>query len=423
MSDKYSGGHPMKRLTFILSILIIGSAAVSACSRATSETNPDDLALVVSRTQTAIAVLNVATHTLESPVSEVTPSATETTFTPTQTTTPTTIPTETPTLTLTFTPQPSDCTNKASFEEETIKDDTSFGANKNFTKTWTLRNTGTCTWTPDYKLVFEEGDSMGAATSTLIGQTVPPDDTATLSIDLTAPGTSGSYQGDFLLQSPGGQKFGLGSNADKTFWVKIRVVETTSELNLGDPSWSDDFNSDSGLWPLGKDAQIGFKIDNSTLVITAYQSIGDQWRLNGNLPAKNLFLEMNVKTGESCSGKDSYGMIVRSTESDKDVFDSGYVFTFSCDGMFRLYSMDNGTYVSLLNWTSSGEINTGPDQNNRMGIWVDDTTIRLYANGNRIAQVNDSRHESGKWGLSIRSVDSADFSIAVEDISYWVLED
>jgi len=413
----------MKRFFFILSILIIGSVFISACSRATSETNPDDLALVVSRTQTAIAVASVATHTLESTAPEAVPSATETALAPTQTTTPTIEPTENPTPTLTFTPQPSDCTNKASFVEETIKDNTSFGANKTFTKTWTLRNAGTCTWTPDYKLVFENGDSMGAASSTPISQTVAPDDTATLSVDLTAPGTSGSYQGDFLLQSPGGEKFGLGSNADKTFWVKIKVVETTSELNLGDPSWTDDFDSDSGLWPLGEDAQIGFKRENGTLVLTAFQSIGDQWRLNGNLPVKNLFLEMNVKTGERCSGKDSYGMVVRSTESDKDVFDSGYVFTFSCDGMFRLYRMDNGTYVGLLNWTPSAEINSGPDQNNRMGIWVDDTTIRLYANGNRVAQVNDSGHDSGKWGLSIRSVDSADFSIAVENISYWVLED
>jgi len=48
-------------------------------------------------------------------------------------------------------PQASDPThtplpcNKAEFISETIKDDTEFNANAPFTKTWRLKNTGTCT--------------------------------------------------------------------------------------------------------------------------------------------------------------------------------------------------------------------------------------------------------------------------------------
>jgi hypothetical protein len=286
-----------------------------------------------------------------------------------------------------------------------------------------LRNTGTCTWTPDYAVVFVDGERMGAADSTPIGQTVAPNGTVEIAVNLVAPATSGIYQGNYKLRAATGSEFGLGDKADKVFWVKIRVVETTGELDLGTPTWSDDFDSDSGYWPLGDDSLIGYKLSGGNLVMTSFKAVGDQWRLNGNLPTKNLFLEVNFKTGENCSGKDSYGVIVRSNETGDDIFNSGYVFVFSCDGMYRLYRMDNGTYVGLLNWTASSDINLGSNQNNKMSILVEDSLIRLYANGNRLAQVNDSGHDQGKWGLTVRSVDTTNFSISVEDVSYWVLGD
>jgi len=39
-------------------------------------------------------------------------------------------------------------------------------------KTWTLRNAGTCTWTPDYSLVYIKGEQMSGTSPSPIGQTV-----------------------------------------------------------------------------------------------------------------------------------------------------------------------------------------------------------------------------------------------------------
>jgi hypothetical protein len=413
----------MLRKFIYLWIMIITLLALTGCSSASTTEEITDLSVVVARTQTAIAVSNLTTVVVEPTLTSLPPTATSTEAPAVPTNTPSPEPTASHTPTPTSPPQPADCTNKAKFEEETIPDNTSFSANKEFIKTWTLRNTGTCTWTPDYLLAFSSGDRLGSAVTAPIGITVAPNDTVELSVKLIAPAVSGTYQADFILRTPSGKDFGLGSNADKTFWVKIRVVETTSELNLGAPTWSDNFDSDSGFWPLGDDAQLGYKLANSDLVMTSFQKIGDQWRLNNNLPASNLALEVKFETGEQCSGKDSYGVIVRSTETGDDIYDSGYVFVFSCDGMYRLYRMDNGNFISLLNWTASSDINAGPKQTNTLTILLDDTLIRLYANGNRLAQVNDSGHTQGKWGLSVRSVDTSNFAISVKEVSYWVLSD
>jgi hypothetical protein len=403
--------------------LVLVVLGLTSCSLPATEAGPsadEELALMVSRTQTAIAVLQAATEAVEQPTDIPAATATlEQQATPSAT--PTTQPS--PTATITPTPQPDDCTNKARLVSETIPDKTSTSASKSFTKTWTLQNVGTCIWTPDYSLVFVEGDLMSAVTPKAIGESVPPQGQAVLSIDLVAPSTSGVYQGNWMLRSTSGNEFGLGTNADRPFWVNITVVETSGELNLGNPSWTDNFDSDSGFWPLGKDQFLEFGLGSGALQLTAFQKTGDQWRLNGKPAVKNLFLEVNFRTGKSCSGKDSYGIVVRSTEAGDGVYDSGYVFTFSCDGMYRLYRMDDGTYIGLLNWTSSSDITPGADQSNRMGILVDGNLIKLYANGNRLAQVSDSGHAEGKWGLSIRAVDTSDFTVSVEDVAYWIFTD
>ena len=51
--------------------------------------------------------------------------------------------------------------NQAYFLTETIKDGTQYYPGESFTKTWTLKNIGTCTWNTNYRLAFESGDIMG----------------------------------------------------------------------------------------------------------------------------------------------------------------------------------------------------------------------------------------------------------------------
>jgi hypothetical protein len=93
-----------------------------------------------------------------------------------------------------------------------------------FTKTWRLKNIGTCTWNSDYALVFDHGERMHApATQPLTNGTVAPQGIFDVAVDLAAPADPGTYQAFFMLRAPDGSTFGIGADADTAFWAKIIV--------------------------------------------------------------------------------------------------------------------------------------------------------------------------------------------------------
>jgi hypothetical protein len=137
-------------------------------------------------------------------------------------------PTSTPTTAPTNTPQ-ARC-DQATFVSETIPDGTDFNPGQAFTKTWTLQNSGSCTWNADYDVVFFSGNAMGApAAKPLTSATVAPGQSVQITLELQAPTTAGTHRGDFKLRNAGGVLFGIGPS-DNAFWVKIDVPGTAYDF-------------------------------------------------------------------------------------------------------------------------------------------------------------------------------------------------
>jgi len=102
------------------------------------------------------------------------------------------------------------------FLSETIPDGSVFAPGEAFTKSWTFRNAGTCTWDTNYKLVFIDGAQMEAQTSIPFPEYVAPGDLMTIEVDLIAPEEEGKYRGNWQLQNDEGGKIYL-------VWVDITV--------------------------------------------------------------------------------------------------------------------------------------------------------------------------------------------------------
>ncbi len=131
----------------------------------------------------------------------------------------------TPTPTKSITPAPNACDRAQFVADVTVPDGTSFAPGFGFTKTWRLKNIGTCTWT-NYSLIFDSGEKMGGPDSALIPTTVAPGQTVDISIQLTSPTTGGTYRGYWKLKNNTGIPFGIGSAGTKSFWVEIKVSGT-----------------------------------------------------------------------------------------------------------------------------------------------------------------------------------------------------
>lgn len=108
------------------------------------------------------------------------------------------------------------CDNSAFVADVTYPDNTVVAPDTPFTKTWSLENTGTCTWDKSYSLFFTSGNEMGGATTPINGSVAPGDSTE-ISVSMISPGDEGTYTGYWRMMNNGGVEFG------KSVYVTVEV--------------------------------------------------------------------------------------------------------------------------------------------------------------------------------------------------------
>jgi uncharacterized protein YkwD len=162
------------------------------------------------------------------------------TVTPTLTETQAAAATDAPTATVTLSAQASatsapetpiptnspDCTNSAAFVADvTIPDNSGIASGTTFTKTWRVKNTGTCIWGPDYVLTHYSDEQMSAPSSVPLSVTFPGQ-TVDISVELTASTAIGTHRGYFVIKNPAGLIMKI--NKDSRLWVIINVASAVA---------------------------------------------------------------------------------------------------------------------------------------------------------------------------------------------------
>jgi ABC-type amino acid transport substrate-binding protein len=127
------------------------------------------------------------------------------------------LPTPPPSI-ITPAPPQIPCDSMTFVADVTVPDGTYMNPGQSFTKTWRIRNTGSCTWNSSYRFVFVQGSSMGGQPQSIQG-TVVPNQTYDMSVPMTAPTTPGTYAGWWQMVNPQGTPFGT------RIWVEIVVPQ------------------------------------------------------------------------------------------------------------------------------------------------------------------------------------------------------
>ncbi|TAK14347.1 MAG: hypothetical protein EPO32_01980 [Anaerolineae bacterium] len=215
---------PMILLSFLL------AASLSACNLPGSDNaTPTSSADAVMTRAAATVSFELTQAAANQPTSTATPSPTAT---PTVTITPAT----TATLRPTTAPQTggnTGCDAAGFVRDVTVDDRTQMTPGQTFTKTWRLKNTGTCEWTTSYTLVFVSGDIMGGPTSQKLTASVPVGQEIDISVNLTAPTGAATYTGNWMLANAVGTRFGV--DGGSPFWVII-VVGSGPTATLAGPT-------------------------------------------------------------------------------------------------------------------------------------------------------------------------------------------
>lgn len=155
------------------------------------------------------------------------PTATPIPQTPGLTATPDSVMTPTTAATLVSAPADPNCA-RASLVSENPPDKTILTPGQYFWKTWTLQNTGTCTWTTAYQLVFWSGDRLGSSISYALPDDVAPSETTDITIYLQAPASGGEFTGFWRIKTPWASDFGVGQY-DAPISTSIVVGNLTPE--------------------------------------------------------------------------------------------------------------------------------------------------------------------------------------------------
>jgi len=192
---------------------------------------------------------------------------------------------------------------------------------------------------------------------------------------------------------------------------------TDPRLHLGSPTWQDTFDS-AANWPLYDDEHIRFEIEDGLLRMTAFNPDSwDGWMLTW-VNAGDVYLEMSATTGD-CGGLDRYGLMLRSSSTDKGFV--GYLFGLSCNGRYSLRIWNGEAYRTLVGWTQSDRIIQGARATNRIGIWAEGSHLRLYANGNLLTEITDDTYSTGLFGVFVGSANTSNFTVEAPEIAYWTL--
>ncbi len=200
--------NSLKRSLVLLLVFLIACSA-----QATPPPAPtiDPAQLYLSAIQTVVAGVTM-TAAAFSPTPE--PTAT---FTPLPSPTPTV---GTPVIPIEFSPTPVPC-NAMSFDPATVDvnypDGSIVTPGQEFTKTWRIKNVGSCTWGTGYGLVYAGyADRMNGVPQPL-PKAVLPNEEVLVSVLFRAPTKAGEYLSAWRMSAPIGGAFG------KPLFVKIVV--------------------------------------------------------------------------------------------------------------------------------------------------------------------------------------------------------
>ncbi len=198
----------MRKIPYTLAVVLCISALLAGCNLP-----------FLANSQDNASVATAAALTVQAQLATAAPATA--TFTPVPfPTIPPVVTTVPPTNTVPAATATSSCDVAQFVTDVTIPDNTVVASGDTFTKTWRLKNTGTCSWTPSYAVVFVSGAQMnGPAVQALAGN-VNPGQTVDVTVNLTAPTANGTYTGHWALRNAAGVLF-------SKFYVQIVVNDGT----------------------------------------------------------------------------------------------------------------------------------------------------------------------------------------------------
>lgn len=291
-----------KRLLAIV-LLLLTAALLTACNLPNDVNNQDGSGGVQTAVAQTVAAEEAQTNqpSPEEGEAQAAPTATGEDQA-TATSTPDTTDTEEPTPTQEPSETPLPCNAAEFVTDVSIPDGKKFNPGTAFTKTWRLKNVGSCAWTSGYDLVFSGGDAMsGPSAQQLTTDPIEPGETADISVDLTAPASPGVYRANWELRDPSDVVFGIENSSSGNFWVEIEVVEPEAAVERSTTLQRDPAHSKSiSVGGASSDTRLGIAPNGDALRAFIDFDLSEAVNLSSSSTINSATLDLTNFSGAGC---------------------------------------------------------------------------------------------------------------------------
>ena len=216
----------------------------------------------------------------------------------------------------------------------TVPDGMSITPGTHFKKSWYVKNSGTCTWNSNYRVIYHTGDAVGQAKEFALlqpGYYIRPGESSVVSVDLVAPYEVGSsFTTYWAMKSPAGDEFGAGPAKNiylsSSFKVDSQFIVTQ---NFGSLQCSDDY----GYFTCGinqSDGSRGSVYYDATPMLESGRSLG------------NPAIAVRPPAGENSTVRFEFGPLLFPRQSNFYTNFCCRQDTPSCDVQVRLYIREPG---------------------------------------------------------------------------------
>ncbi|MBK9926199.1 MAG: hypothetical protein IPP66_13010 [Anaerolineales bacterium] len=190
-----------KVIYVLLASILILTACGGSDADATPTLSPEQIQTQAVETFSAVLTQTALAAPTQTPFSTPT---TQPTFAPVATSAAITLPANTQVVV----PPTASCYQLRFVSDVSIPDNTPMTPGQTFTKTWKVKNLGSCAWDAGFKFAFTGGEAMNGATYTL-PSSVASGAELDISVALTAPtNKTGAIRSNWRMSTAGGQFFG-----------------------------------------------------------------------------------------------------------------------------------------------------------------------------------------------------------------------
>jgi TolB protein len=203
---------------------------------------------------------------------------------------------------------------------------------------------------------------------------------------------------------------GSGQNGDQPSEATAVALDGSEEEFI--LVYDDDFSDPSSGWDDAFDRYTTKQYGNNKYYVEITTSNLVAWGL-ANRKVADFRIQVDAAPEEG-PNNNGYGILFRF--QDRDNF---YRFDISGDGFFLLSKFRNGEWVTLVPWTATSAVNVG-HATNRLAVEAVGSQIRVYANDDLLAEVEDDTLDEGNFGFFASTFSEPNLTVSFDDIILWM---